>query len=524
MRMPAGGVRTWVLLTGATGFIGPSLAYELISRGHRVLCLVRAGSPAQARERIVRALRGWAPDVERLFETGRLAAVRGDLHTASAGVSADVRAALRGRVASAVHAAGNVRFAATHAGEPARTNVGGTERLFELAADLGCRDWHFISTAYVAGAVEEAYEQLKAGPPAFHNAYERSKWEAEQLAAALAGGTGAALTIYRPSVVVGHSVTGRTAYFRGIYYLFRATSLLAQAVARQAGVDRRAVPLRIPARAEGRPNLICCDDLARSFGILFDAADARGGVYHLTHPQPPTNAQLKRVLEAEYDLAGGRFLDEGDPSNERREAPGRDSLQRLFDDVTQPVADYLFDAPRFDRSNSDRFIPRPPAAWTDDRIARLIRFAEHGGWRPAGAVRRAETQVEDIASYFHDFLPAQLANAPLSAIREAELAVRFEIGAATGGRWWCRFSGGRLAAVEPADRQLADIVYRTSAPLFRAAVRGEISGAELFLSGEAQVEGDIERALKFAALLEAFVRAHPYQEKAAAPARQPSAT
>jgi thioester reductase-like protein len=57
-------VRT-VLLTGATGFVGGQLAYELLARTEaRVICLTRAAGDAQARHRAVRALRErglWRP-------------------------------------------------------------------------------------------------------------------------------------------------------------------------------------------------------------------------------------------------------------------------------------------------------------------------------------------------------------------------------------------------------------------------------------------------------------------------------
>ncbi len=44
---------------------------------------------------------------------------------------------------------------------------------------------------------------------------------------------------------------------------------------------------------------------------------------------------------------------------------------------------------------------------------------------------------------------------------------------------------------------------------FWRAVAGEVTGAELFLSGDARIEGDIERGLKFAMILEQFVREFP---------------
>jgi nucleoside-diphosphate-sugar epimerase len=509
----------WVLVTGATGFLGAALVAELLGRGRRVLCLVRAATPANARTRIADALRNWTRSVERLLETGRLAVLRGDVCQAHAGLNDPLRATLRGRVAALVHAAASTRFTATGNGEPERTNVTGTRHVLELAQELECRDWHLISTAYVAGVVDEAREVAGLAPPLFRNAYERSKWDAERLAESEARAGRAALTIYRPSIVVGHSATGRATRFTGIYYLFRATSLVARAADQRPRTDRRAIPLRIPATPDGCPNLICVDDVAKAFGDLVDQAAAHGGVYHLTHPAPPTNAQIKRVLEQYYDIGGGGFT-VGDGSAATRATPCDDvssPFQGLFDAMTRPLRDYLFDAPRFDRTQVERFVRRPPAAWTDDRLRRLIAAADTAGWRSIGSDRQSDVDAGEIAAYFREYLPQTMADSAFSRVGPLDLAVRFEIGRRPEGRWWCRFRGRCDMKVEPAGEQPWDVTYRTSESRFWAAVAGEITGAELFLSGDAQIEGDIERALKFAVMLEELVHRYPYHKGDAAP-------
>lgn len=502
-----------MLLTGATGFLGPAMAHELLARGRRVLCLVRAETPSAARARLRAALRPWLQDFDHLLETGRLAVLRGDVCSPDAGVAPPVRAALRGRVCAVVHAAGSTRFSENAAGDPRRTNVAGTRNVFALARAIDCRSWHLISTAFVAGAADEAMETIDAAPPAFRNAYESSKWCGEQVALAAACDAGSTLTIYRPSIVVGHSETGRAGRFSGIYYLFRATSLVAKAADQQPDADRHQISLHIPALSDGRPNLICIDDVAAAFGELFVNREAHGGVYHLTHPEPPTNAQIKRVLEAHYDIGGGRFRSGGASASNSKsdEAENGSVFQSVFNDMIGSVQDYLFDAPRFDRSQVARFLSRRPAAWDEDRLRRLVAAAEAAGWRSNHTLRDAIGDPRDIAAYFTEYLPRQIADSMLGRATQLALNVRFEIGKRSAGRWWCRFRDGRVMSAEPANGQPTDVVYRTNESRFWAAVAGEMSGAELFLSGDAEIEGDIERALKFATALEAFVREHPYQ-------------
>lgn len=500
----------WILLTGATGFVGQGLVRELISRGHRVLCVVRAESPAAARQRLIDALRPWELDGDLLMEQGAIAVLRGDLDAPCLSVSCEAAEHLRGRVTQVVHAAGSTRFSENSSGDPARTNIAGARHAWELAAALDCRDWHFVSTAYVAGRRDSAEEVVHTDPTPLRNAYERSKWQAEHDALAAAQVTGAVLTIHRPSIVVGEGTTGRATRFAAAYYLMRATGLVARWAAQHAEVDRHMIPLSIPADPDGEVNLIAIDDLARGMADLIENPQARGGVYHLTHPQPPTHGQLKRVLEEFYDIGGGSF---------RSDRAGRPTdhcdVQEVFDDLTATVGDYLFSSTRFERCNTQRYERRQPAAWTPQRLRRLVQYAESVGWRSGGTIAdRSNDDAAGIIDYFREFLPSRATAASLGAIRDLNVDVQFRIGSNPWGCCWCRLRGG-VPVETRVGQYAADVEYRTGVAEFWRAVAGEVSGAELFLSGGAEISGDVERGLKLAMLLEGFVRQFPYRRGSA---------
>lgn len=496
----------WVLLTGATGFVGEGILRELIERGRRVLCLVRAATPDRARRRVAEALRGARCDTEALMESGRLALLRGDLHRPGAGLDDGLIAALRHKVTSVVHAAGSTVFDARHDGEPALSNLVGTREAFDLAARCDCRDWHFISTAYACGICDHATETVLQEPPPFRNEYERTKWQAERQAAAAAELAGAAFTIYRPSIVVGDSVTGRASRFAGIYSLFRATSLVADYAGQRDDMDRHAIPLRIRADGAAHVNLICVDDVARTFGELFAEPRARGGVYALTHPSPPTNEDIKRVLESRYDIAGGRFVGRASTGP----ALDRSSVEEVFEDMTATLAPYLFDSPEFDRQEVERYVSRRPEAWTDDRLRRLIDYAESVSWRPRSAPCESEEDEGGCAAYFETFLPRRIPLSQAGRIHGLDIDARFIVEGEPAGDWWCRFHDGQLAEVVRSSDKLADVTYRTDRPAFWRAVSGTSSSAELFLTGQARIGGDIERAMKLAMILQAFVQEFPF--------------
>ncbi len=497
---------SWVLLTGATGFVGQCLLGELLDRRYRVLAMVRASAPGDARERLQRAMEPWSRDLEAAFESGQLAVLRGDLRAADGGVSHKIRRHLRGSVAALVHAAGCTSFRQSADGEPMVTNVDGTANACRFAERCGCPDWHLISTAYVCGKVESASEVPLPDPPDSRNVYEHSKWLAESRTTQAAAQAGAALTIHRPAIVVGHSHSGVATRFAGMYYLFRATSLVAQAVAHSPDLDRHRIALRICADPDSAANLMCANDLARDFGDLFDRPESRGGVYHLTHPAPPSNLMVKRALERYYGIGGGRFVGAGTalPVN------NRSVFEAVFADITRGISPYVFDAPRFDRRQTARFTTRPPVLWTEARLHRLLRYAEAVGWRPGRPERSAEPPGAGLDAYFERFLPVRVLQSTISRIGRLDLDVRFRIDSSVDGDWWCRFRHGKVVDVHRRASHQAQVTFRTTPSAFWRAVAGEVSGAELFLSGAAHIEGDIERGLKFAMILDQFVREFPY--------------
>jgi len=499
---------SWVLLTGSTGVLGSHVLSELLTRGHRVLCLVRADTPSGARTRLASSARLAYGDLEPHFETGQLAAVRGDLHQPQLGLAPPVVKRLRGGVSTIVHAAGSTVFETRPDGEPARTNLEGTRNIFALARDLDCRKWHLVSTAYVCGLRRRAAESHYDSPPDFRNAYEHSKWLAECESLEAAERAGAELSVHRPGVIVGHSQTGATIRYNGIYYLFRALSLIARS-ADQQGFDRTRIPLRIRANASDRPNLSFVDDVARDLVDIVEQEAPAGGVYHLTHPKPPTNRMIKRALEQYYGVGGGRFV-----GSQEKSDPGEQSdYECMFAAGLGSLSAYLLDAPDFDRTRTNRCARTQPAPWTMARLLKLLDFAERCGWRAERCPSTDESAAMDYADYFERFLPARLAESKFAWLSGLDLDVRYCIEDAADGDWLCRFRGGRLQRVQRAREQSAEVVYRLDATSFWRTISGTLAASDLFLSGGARIEGDIERALKFAAIVQDFVREYPYDRQ-----------
>jgi thioester reductase-like protein len=265
-----------VLLTGATGFVGMELLARYLERTERpVVALIRAKSDDAARGRLEGVLAN-------LFGyrggryAGRVRAVAGDVTAPRLGLDAGRWERLAGEASTIVHGAASVSFALPL--EEARAiNLEGTRRMLELAGrgrELGAlKRYAHISTAYVAGTHAGLFREhdLDLGQ-SFHNSYEQSKFEAEQLVRSWGVGGGRRdpipYTILRPSIVVGDRQSGWTAAFNVLYWPLRALA--------------RGVFSAVPATASSPVDVVSIDYVADAICELCEGERDAGQTYHLT--------------------------------------------------------------------------------------------------------------------------------------------------------------------------------------------------------------------------------------------------
>jgi nucleoside-diphosphate-sugar epimerase len=188
-----------VLLTGVTGFIGSSLAARFLDRGWKVTCLARGEDrETRVRDTIREAAKGFgftanADRVEVLpFEIAALGAKE-----------------LSG-VTAVWHCAAHMTFAYKKLREAIDFNVGGTHALYDrLAAHSPEARFYYVSTAYTGGVESQLIEEKLHLSPHLLNPYFVSKWAAELVLEKLSREPDMpGVTIYRPTLVVGHAETG----------------------------------------------------------------------------------------------------------------------------------------------------------------------------------------------------------------------------------------------------------------------------------------------------------------------------
>jgi thioester reductase-like protein len=348
-----------ILLTGATGFLGMDALARLIERDRDdVVVLVRASDDEAARARLDGVL-------ARLYDelpagAARVSVVRGDLLEPGLGLSDADHSRLVASVDRIVHCAASISFDLPLA-DAREVNVRGVERVIELAREIAAggslRRFVHVSTAYVSGRHAGAFgeDDLDLGQ-GFRNTYERSKNEAERLLRAAAASGGLPLAVARPSIVVGHSVSGWTSAFNVLYWPMRAFE--------------RGLLQEVPAREDSIVDFVPVDYVTDGVLALLDD-EAAVGTYNLVAGELALSAGELVALHA--SLTGRepvRFVevgadgDGGLPAGAETFAPYFDVRCRFSDTQAQALL-------------ADTGVEKPDPR---EYLGRLIAYAQASNW------------------------------------------------------------------------------------------------------------------------------------------------
>ncbi|HEY4827613.1 MAG TPA: SDR family oxidoreductase [Solirubrobacteraceae bacterium] len=285
-----------VLLTGATGFVGMELLARYLERTERpVLTVVRADGEEAARERIDSVLANlFGEDAGRYAD--RVTAFAGDLTAPDLGLDRGRRDLLAAESTMIIHCAASVSFGLSL--EEARAiNVAGTRRMLALAGRAqelgGLERYAQVSTAFVAGTHAGRFHEcdLDVGQ-SFHNSYEQSKFESEQL---VRSHPELPFTILRPSIVVGDRNSGWTAAFNVLYWPLRALA--------------RGMFPAVPAIPSSPVDVVSIDYVADGIQELCDSPGGIRQTYHLTAgTEASTIAEIAALASSYFQQPPPRLL------------------------------------------------------------------------------------------------------------------------------------------------------------------------------------------------------------------------
>jgi thioester reductase-like protein len=371
-----------VLVTGATGFVGSHLAYRLLEQGNRVTALARGGKNASARERVLEVLEQVASSAEILNKhVGRLEVLEGDFAQPHLGLDADTFRRTASNTEEVWHSAASLSFAEEERDEIFAMNVGGTRHLLDLVMQTPTRRFHHISTAYVAGTKEFATESEINTGQTFRNAYEASKCEAELLVGGAHNRKDVIATIYRPSVVIGDSVTGRATHFHGVYAFIRGLYTGAARLRRKLGPGETVhLPMRVVGKTTTTLNFVPIDYVVNGMLHIGNTEASIGGTYHLANPVPtPNTLWLPNICR----LLGVTGIELVDASVFEKDPPTK--LEALFQKQMAFYYMYLQGEPLFDCTRTLEALkgtgiecPRITVAFIEKMIGWYVNFLKNG--------------------------------------------------------------------------------------------------------------------------------------------------
>jgi len=369
-----------ILITGATGTVGSSLASSLESKGHRLIYLVRPKNGQNTVERLSEALS--------LGAIGNRIIWEGDIVFPNCGVKKSEIQEWKGKIDKVIHCASSISFDELQRKQTFAVNIGGTSNVLKLAAALETPEFHHISTAYVAGDADYFTETDFDIGQTCRNPYERSKLEAEKL---VKKEFPKRFSIYRLAIVVGDSSSGYTPQFAGYYRPFAFFWHLRESLREKTPdiLERYAkegiffngsnsilaLPIQITCSPISTLNLVPRDWVAEVLSNLAEMP-ARGRVFHIVHPTPK---KVRWITDITLDYLGINGYSYERQNNNQRGSPLLSKIQHIFDHDVRLYLPYIIHEARFATVNlistlGSRY-SLPPEV-NEDFLKRILDYAK----------------------------------------------------------------------------------------------------------------------------------------------------
>jgi nucleoside-diphosphate-sugar epimerase len=266
-----------IILTGATGFLGQELYTQLKSSGHHVLGMSRHGPDIyyDITDRFI-------PKIDKDFKIDVI-----------------------------IHSAALLSFSPKHTDQVNNVNIHGTAHICDLVRHYYIPKVVYISTAYVCGNFDGEWKEsyLDKGQK-FKNPYEKSKFSGEMLIRSIPN-----YLIFRPSIIIGNSISGKATDFDGFYRPVRAIARTMKFFEHTVELPPRErseevlhlpklhVPLTINGNPDSTLNLVPVDWVASRIVNNLDLE----GTYHLTNPNPLKNSEIAEIINSELGITGPHF-------------------------------------------------------------------------------------------------------------------------------------------------------------------------------------------------------------------------
>jgi len=277
-----------IFLTGATGFLGSFLLYELLQQTQAdIYCLVRSNTIESGQKKIQSSLESYLLWDESF--NSRIIPVIGDLSQPLLGLSKEQFKQMASQLDAIYHNGAFVNFTYPYSVLKA-PNVLGTQEVLRLASQVKVKPVHFISTISVVFSsnpnvrvVQEQDSLDDAKMPS--EGYAQSKWVAEKLVT-IARERGLPVSIYRPGRISGHSQIGVCNTGDHTYRMIKGCIQL-------GSIPNQDIQL----------NLSPVDYVSKAIIYLSNQNESLGKAFHLVNPQPlPLSEMVNYICSLGYPV------------------------------------------------------------------------------------------------------------------------------------------------------------------------------------------------------------------------------
>jgi len=261
-----------IFLTGATGFLGAFLLYELLQQTQaNIYCLVRSPNADCGKKRLQSTLESYGIWRESL--SSRIIPVVGDLSKPLFGLSDEQFRVIASKLDLIYHSGAAVNLIYPYLKVKA-ANVLGTQEVLRLASLIKVKPVHYISTLNVLESVKPSADEISRDLDNLKHVrlpdsgYVQSKWVAEKLITA-ACSRGIPTWIYRTGSISGHSQTGVCNTNDHVYRMIKGC-----------------IQLENAPDVDGMVALTPVDYVSRAILHLSKQKEALIKVFHILNPHP----------------------------------------------------------------------------------------------------------------------------------------------------------------------------------------------------------------------------------------------
>ncbi len=361
-------------ITGGTGFLGSYLVAALCRKNYQITLSVRPKNGYDAETRVRRAAEWFGLTEDEISNIS----IGDHCHQGQ----------------EIIHCASDTDFAERNRREIEASNLQYLEEVLKMAKSKSASRFHYLGTAYSAGAVEGDCPEELTYPEKFTNVYEETKNRAERKAYDFCKNNGIKLSIYRPSIVYGESGTGRSRKFNALYYPVKAISFIKEIMLKDIleKVGKRAealgvklkeggklvMPIRLKSISGGKLNLIPVDFFTKAMTAIIEK-NTEDGIFHIVNSGAGDLNELIEYTSEYFGIEGLKVVngDEG-------EIKDKNGLEQLFESYVKMYLPYIADRRVFltDRTaplleSENIYCPK----MNYDIFKRCMDYAVASGWK-----------------------------------------------------------------------------------------------------------------------------------------------